>query len=307
MYSLVACVGWTGNIIAITVYITKMRPWNTGIILQFNLAVVDIIYASSLAFLVYYYASGDQWYLGEAMCQFLRFIFMLHMNGSIFILSCLSIFRYLAIVHPLRLRQMHEERCAWISCAVVWLLALAGSVPMIQIISLQEDNGVVSCPDLASSSDVKWVWIYSWLSTILGYLAPLLIVFLCYLQIIRQLQHRPQTNRLMKSKALRLIAVILLVLVLCFFPYHILRAVSIATRRTKCLSCHCMHVQAAYMLSKPLAAMNTCFNFVLYVIFGGKVQHGFLSLFRCGSGSASSRQVGDIAVIGRVSSVGSRL
>ncbi|KAF3860877.1 hypothetical protein F7725_001132 [Dissostichus mawsoni] len=47
--------------------------------------------------LVVYYLMGSKWIFGDVFCKITRFCFNLNLYGSIGFLTCISVFRYLAI------------------------------------------------------------------------------------------------------------------------------------------------------------------------------------------------------------------
>ncbi|XP_043928707.1 2-oxoglutarate receptor 1-like [Protopterus annectens] len=281
MYSIICGIGLFGNVTAITVYVLKMRPWKISTIIMVNLAVTDLLYIASLPFLVEYYTHEENWTMGDFMCRFVRFGFHFNLYGSINFLTCFSIFRYIVIVHPIKSRKIQIKQWAIIACIIVWIISLAEVIPMITMISMAERNGIVKCLDFASSIDVHQVWVYSWTLTVLGYFIPLLVVSACYSRIIYSLSNGPNTQSCHKLKARRLAVIILVVFILCFLPFHILRALRIASRLQLKSCIYNEVVNAAYIVSRPLAGLNTFFNLILYVVGGDNFQQALVSLLRC--------------------------
>ncbi|XP_027668060.2 2-oxoglutarate receptor 1-like [Falco cherrug] len=102
-YSIISLVGFLGNIIVIYVSSFKMRPWKSGTIITLNLALTDLLYVTSLPFLVHCYASGEHWIFGEFVCKFIHFGFHFNLYSSILFLTCFSTLRYVVVVHPTKL------------------------------------------------------------------------------------------------------------------------------------------------------------------------------------------------------------
>nr|XP_020500582.1 2-oxoglutarate receptor 1-like [Labrus bergylta] len=281
-YGIIFIVGLVGNITSIGIYMTKLRPWKSSSIIMVNLAFTDLLYVLSMPFLIFYYSNGDLWTLGAFMCHLVRFGFHLNLYGSILFLTCLAVFRYIVVIKPLMAAQVQQKIWGIIACSIVWILAAAEITPMLTMISHNE-----TCADFASA--IPWpLWWYSWLLTAIGFLLPLVVVFMCYIGIVKELAKGPHTNSPCRMRARRVTVLILVVFVVCFLPYHILRAWRIETRKagndTRII------VHAAYIISRPLAGFNTFFNLALYTLSGDKFRRAFISTFywKCWLTKASS-------------------
>uniref|UniRef100_A0A4W5NDZ9 Oxoglutarate receptor 1 n=1 Tax=Hucho hucho TaxID=62062 RepID=A0A4W5NDZ9_9TELE len=282
MYSVIFVVGLLGNVTSIAIYLAKLRPWKSSCIIMVNLAVTDLLYVLSLPFLVYYYTNGESWTLGNFMCRFVRFGFHFNLYGSILFLTCLAVFRYVVLAHPLRTAQVQQKRWGIVACAAVWAIATVEIVPMLTMITTENKNNKTTCLDFASN-DPAVVWWYGWLLTVLGYLLPLVVVVVCYAGIVRELAKGPHTYSLCRLRARRITILILVVFMVCFLPYHVLRILRVDTRRKPESSCMLEHwVHAAYILSRPVAGLNTFFNLALYTLAGDKFKQAFLSVFHWG-------------------------
>ncbi|XP_070711963.1 2-oxoglutarate receptor 1-like [Pempheris klunzingeri] len=299
-YGVIFIVGLVGNITSIGIYLTKLRPWKSSSIIMVNLALTDLLYVLSMPFLVYYYSNGDSWTLGDFMCRFVRFGFHFNLYGSILFLTCLAVFRYVVVSNPLMAAQVQQTFWGIIACSAVWIIAIAEITPMLTMISLEEHNNKTYCLDFASTisvSDVRW---YSWLLTGLGFLLPLVVVFMCYIGIVKQLAKGPVSSGPRRMRARRVTVLILVVFVVCFLPYHTLRVLRIETRRmqeTPCMVERIVH--AAYIISRPLAGLNTFFNLALYTLSGDKFRRAFLSTFYRKCWLTKARSLVQLAIISK--------
>ncbi|XP_025975191.2 2-oxoglutarate receptor 1-like [Dromaius novaehollandiae] len=281
MYGIIFLVGFPGNVIAICVYSFKMRPWKSSTIIMLNLALTDLLYLTSLPFLIHYYASREHWIFGEFMCKFVRFGFHFNLYSSILFLTCFSIFRYLVIVHPMKFFHVQKKRWAVVACSAVWVISLAAVSPVNFLISSKVEQNRFLCLDLTSSENLGTIRWYNWLLTGLAFFLPLLTVTLCYALIINTLATGPHTQACYKQKARRLAVILLVVFYVCFLPFHVFRAARIDLRLCPA-NCHIeKQIHSAYIISRPLAALNTCGNLLLYVVTGGNFQQAVLSLLRC--------------------------
>ncbi|KAI5943057.1 2-oxoglutarate receptor 1 [Manis javanica] len=122
IYSIIFLVGFPGNAGVISTYVFKMWPWKSSTIITVNLACTDLLYLTSLPFLIHYYASSENRTFGDFMCKFIHFGFHFNLYSSILFLTCFSIFQYFVIIHPMSCFSIHKMRWAVVSCAGVWIV-----------------------------------------------------------------------------------------------------------------------------------------------------------------------------------------
>ncbi|XP_069495553.1 2-oxoglutarate receptor 1-like [Ambystoma mexicanum] len=280
MYSIIFLVGFPGNIICIIIYIFKMRPWRSSLIIMLNLAIADLLYLVSLPFLVYNYTQDESGTLGNFLCSFVRLVFHLNLYGSILFLACFSIFRFFVIVHPMHFTAIHRKRWAKIACALVWGIALVEVIPIGTMFTSKEPHSIASCLDFASSNELYVLRWYNWLLTVLGFALPLVIVTLCYTRIICTLSKGPYASDTDKKRACRLIVVLLVVFNVCYVPFHILRGLRIEARVHSPGTYFETHIHAVYIIFRPIAALNIFGNLFLYAAIGDNFQKAFMSVWR---------------------------
>lgn len=299
-YAIIFVVGLVGNVTSIGIYLTKLRPWKSSSIIMVNLALTDLLYVLSMPFLVYYYSNGDSWTLGNFMCRFVRFGFHFNLYGSILFLTCLAVFRYVVVIKPLLATQVQQKFWGIIACSAVWIIVAAEITPMLTMISLVENDNKTYCLDFASTIPVDVVRWYGWMHTALGFLLPLVVVFMCYIGIVKQLAKGPYTSSPCRMRARHVTVLILVVFVVCFLPYHILRVLWIETRNMQETSCMVEHVvDAAYIISRPLAGLNTFFNLALYTLSGDKFRRAFLGTFYRECWLTKARSLLHLAIISK--------
>ncbi|XP_055062690.2 2-oxoglutarate receptor 1-like [Misgurnus anguillicaudatus] len=302
MYSIIFIVGTVGNITALVVYVFKVRPWTNTTIIMVNLLVSDLLLMVCLPFLVYYYTLNETWTLGLQMCHFTRFIFHFNLYGSILFLTCLSIFRYVVVVRISQKQNIKKKRWGVLACVLVWVVVVAMISPAFNKFELKLENNKTVCADLASTNK-DFAWPYSWVLTVVGYLSPLIVVCLCYWRIMRTLGKGPHTGSEKRMKARRVIVLILTCFIVCFLPFHVLRALRIYTRIMPNVTCMLDHgTQAAYVISRPIAVLNIVFNMMLYTLSGDSFKQAFMDFFRCKQLTENTKEIFKVAVISKPSS-----
>ncbi|NWJ00756.1 OXGR1 protein, partial [Crypturellus undulatus] len=278
LYSLIFLVCFPGNLMTIFMYFFKMRPWKNSTIIMLNLAITDLLYIATLPFFIHYFANGNNWIFGDFMCKFIHFAFYFNMYNGIIFISCFSLFRFFVVVYPVRCFFVRKRKWAVVTCVVVWMISLVAISPLGILITTKDLQNRTICPDLASAEDLDTSRWYNWLLTTFAFFLPLLTVTLCYVIIIYALATGPHTQACYKKKARRLAIVLLVVFYVCFLPFHIFRGLRIELRlqpgscRLKNLICF------MFVLAKPLAALNTFANLLLYVVTGDNIHQAILSL-----------------------------
>ncbi|KAJ7403529.1 2-oxoglutarate receptor 1 [Willisornis vidua] len=280
LYSLIFLVCFPGNIVTIFVYFVKMRPWKSSTIIMLNLAITDLLYVVTLPFFIHYYANGNNWIFGNFMCKLIHFCFYFNMYSGIIFLSCFSIFRFLVVVHPIKCLFLQKRRWAVVTCAVVWMISLVILSPLnILVVPRHKQNRTI-CPDLAAAEDLDTSRWYNRILTVFAFFLPLLTVTLCYVLIIYTLATGPHTQACYKQKARRLAVVLLVVFYVCFLPFHVFRGIRLELR-VQSVGCHLEKtILLMFIITKPLAALNTFGNLLLYVVSGDNFRQAILSLLK---------------------------
>nr|XP_046152511.1 P2Y purinoceptor 4-like [Oncorhynchus gorbuscha] len=273
-YSLVCVLGLVLNSVALWMFLTKMRPWNTSTVYMFHLALSDFLYVLSLPTLIYYYANRSHWPFGVAACKIVRFLFYANLYSSILFLTCISVHRYLGICHPIKALTMVKPRHAHAVCGMVWAAVTACLVPnLIFVTTSQRDNDTM-CHDTTNPEQFEEYVDYSSAVMVLLFGVPFMVIMVCYCLMALALC-RPrrglsssQQNSPSRTKSIKLIVVVLVVFAVCFVPFHITRTLYY-TYRVLNAKCEFLNkVNFAYKITRPLASVNSCIDPLLYFLAG---------------------------------------
>uniref|UniRef100_UPI00358E6DFB P2Y purinoceptor 1-like n=1 Tax=Myxine glutinosa TaxID=7769 RepID=UPI00358E6DFB len=274
-YSISFIFGLAGNLFALGFFCSsRMRPWNAITVYLFNLALADLLYITTLPFLISYYINQTDWPFGEALCRISRFVFHLNLYGSIFFLTCISMHRYAGVVHPLRaLGRLHRRHAVLISFCV-WLYVTILLLPSVVFSDTgsNKSNGM-TCYDTAPSDSLKAYQTYNTVLTVMGFGLPFVVTLICYGFVVRTLRTRVRPRGAsLRSRSLWLVAVVLVSFSLCFFPYHIMRSLNIWSRLhlgLKPSTCSISRtIYATYQVTRGMASINSCLDPVLYFLAG---------------------------------------
>ncbi|XP_010125171.1 PREDICTED: LOW QUALITY PROTEIN: urotensin-2 receptor-like [Chlamydotis macqueenii] len=139
---LVMCLtGTAGNIYTVVVASGRVAGRSAGSlgVYVINLALADLLYLSTIPFVVCTYFAHD-WFFGDVGCRLLLSLDLLTMHASIFFLTAMSLERYWAVARPLRARWAGNAYRK-LASAVLWILSLLLTAPMMAMTQLREGDG----------------------------------------------------------------------------------------------------------------------------------------------------------------------
>ncbi|XP_027735373.1 urotensin-2 receptor-like [Empidonax traillii] len=138
---LVVCLtGMVGNIYTVAVASGRVVGYSAGSlgVYVINLALVDLLYLSTIPFMVCTYFAHD-WLFGDVGCRLLLSLDLLTMHASIFFLTAMSLERYWVVARPLWARRV-SNAYRKLANAILWLLSLLLMTPMMVMTQLQEGD-----------------------------------------------------------------------------------------------------------------------------------------------------------------------
>ncbi|XP_017271758.1 lysophosphatidic acid receptor 6a [Kryptolebias marmoratus] len=280
VFSIVFVIGLITNVVAIYIFTCSLKMRNETTTYMMNLVVSDLLFVFTLPLRVFYFINKN-WPFGAPLCKISVSLFYTNMYGSILFLTCISVDRFLAIVHPFRSRMLRTKRNAKIVCVAVWVLVLSGSLPsgfLLNSTTTDKTNDTIFCFENFSSKQWK-----SHLSKMVifietvGFLIPLLLNVCCSIMVLQTLR-RPQTitrgGKVNKKKVLRMIIVHLSIFCFCFIPYNV-NLVFYALVRTKTLEGCSVEsvVRTIYPIALCIAVFNCCFDPIVYYFTSETIQN----------------------------------
>ncbi|KAG7217670.1 hypothetical protein INR49_021359 [Caranx melampygus] len=263
VFSIVFVVGLITNVVAIYIFTCSLKLRNETTTYMINLVVSDLLFVFTLPLRVFYFINQN-WPFGSMLCKFSVSLFYTNMYGSMLFLTCISVDRFLAIVHPFRSRTLRTKRNAKIVCITVWVLVLSGSLPtgfLLQTTS-QESRKTNATFCFENFSSKQWK---SHLSKV--------VIFIETVGFIIPLLLNPR-GKLNKTKILRMIIVHLFIFCFCFIPYNV-NLVFYALVRTKTLQgCYVESVvRTIYPVALCIAVSNCCFDPIVYYFTSETIQN----------------------------------
>ncbi|XP_078026523.1 P2Y purinoceptor 1-like [Epinephelus lanceolatus] len=247
-----------------------------------NLGLADILYLLTLPFLMVYYFMRGKWIFGDAFCKITRFCFYLNLYGSIGFLTCISVYRYLAVVHPVRVMgRLTLTRSVGIS-AMVWVLVSAQSVPDV-FYTKTYGNSTEKCVDTTTNTYVESYLNYTLGRTFTGFCIPFLITLGCYGHVIVVLCRTNTTDKVLKQRSLKLLFILILLFSVCYIPYHVLKNLSLWSRvlcKQKIFVKWLKGADIAYQISRGLVCLNSALNPLVYLLGNEDIPAQFRQLLQ---------------------------
>ncbi|CAJ1070130.1 proteinase-activated receptor 3-like [Xyrichtys novacula] len=221
IYVLVIIVGIPANVAILSMLVAKIRKVSSAI-LYCSLAVSDLLLLLSLFFKAHYHFHGNHWVLGEAACRVVTACFYGNLYCSAQTLACISIKRYLAVVHPFMYKRLPKRTYTTCVSIAVWGVFGAAIIPelLVQQSYWLPEVGRTTCHDVLPLDFDSHVFLlyYNLFLTVFGLLVPLVITVVCFARIISELQ-QSHHDWAMYIKASSLVFGIFL---LCFTPAGVL-------------------------------------------------------------------------------------
>lgn len=239
-----------------------------------SLAIADFLFCVTLPFKIAYHLNGNNWVFGELMCRATTVIFYGNMYCSILLLACISISRYLAIVHPFTYRALPKRTYAFVTCGLVWTMVFLYLLPFLilkqEYYLVQQD--ITTCHDVHNTCESSSPFqLYYFVSlAVFGFLIPFVVVIYCYTAIIRRL-NTYDDRWLCYVKASLLILVIFTI---CFAPSNVILIIHHANYYYN----NADGLYFVYLIALCLGSLNSCLDPLLYFLMSKIIDHSTVYL-----------------------------
>uniref|UniRef100_A0A8C6S778 Coagulation factor II (thrombin) receptor-like 1, tandem duplicate 1 n=1 Tax=Neogobius melanostomus TaxID=47308 RepID=A0A8C6S778_9GOBI len=279
IYIIVFVVGLPANALAIWVFLFRIKKKHPSSIYMANLALADLLFVIWVPLKIAYHFNGNDWIYGEGLCKVLVAFFYGNMYCSILFITCISVQRYWAVVHPLT--QLRRDNCVAIALSVtVWIVVWVITVPLYlydQEVRVTNMN-IFTCHDVTRPSQKKMAAGYFFTMGTLGFIVPSFVCIVSYVLMLKALRNNMSDPTIAKKrrKAIILIITVLVLFIVCFTPSNIMLLVHYSLL----LSGATNNLYGFYITTLCLASLNSCIDpFVYYFIsedFRDHVKNTFL-------------------------------
>ncbi|CAJ0945436.1 unnamed protein product [Ranitomeya imitator] len=275
VYATVFLLNIIGNsLVILVICYNKTKKSSTDIYLL-NLAVADLLFSLTLPFWATYRVK--EWVFGIVMCKIVSVLQEVNFYSGIFLLACISVDRYLAIVHATEFFTNKKYGVAF-SIIAIWIISIGISIPSIWFrdVFLPPSRGIV-CHENLGPETSDWMINIRIGRHVMGFFIPLLVMLFCYGFVIKTLIRAKNSQ---KHRAMKVILAVFLVFLICWLPHNITVMVDSLMRRELVNETCSLRDQlnTALYITEVLGFTHSCINPILYAFIGHKFRHSFLTI-----------------------------
>ncbi|XP_037292470.1 gonadotropin-releasing hormone II receptor-like [Manduca sexta] len=195
MYSALLVVGAVGNAGVFASLVRSRRRKSRVNLLMTHLVVADLIVTFIVIPLEVSWRTTNAWLAGNLACKIFLVLraFGLYLSSNV--LVCISVDRYFAILHPLRLPVARKRSKTMLSLA--WLIALLCSLPQSLVFRVMHHPKVPEfeqCVSFEAFANQSQELAYNVFCLCAMYFLPLLIISVCYVCIFYEIFKNSKQN-----------------------------------------------------------------------------------------------------------------
>nr|XP_015215640.1 PREDICTED: melanin-concentrating hormone receptor 1-like isoform X1 [Lepisosteus oculatus] len=268
VFGIICLLGTAGNIVVIVTVFKKSKfrcRSSVPDIFIVNLSVVDLLFLLGMPLLIHQLLGNGVWRFGESLCTIITALDSNSQFTSTYILTAMTLDRYLATVYPLASARFRTPAVAVRVICLVWLLSFLSITPVwmyARLIPLP--GGVLGCGIRLPrpETDIYWYTLYQFF---LAFAVPFAIISVAYRRILLRMSSSEalttQRSARRKTKRVTRIAItICLVFFCCWAPFYVLQLVQLALEQPT------LPFYYAYRFVISLGYANSCLNPFIYIV-----------------------------------------
>ncbi|XP_052457707.1 leukotriene B4 receptor 1-like [Carassius gibelio] len=257
-------VGTPGNLLVVWTIVKHVKQRSHTVLLILHLAVADLLVLITLP--LWIYSLVCSWVFGEAACKAMVYIINVCMYSSVFIITTMSVERFLAVRYPFASVVWRRRQALNKVLLMIWIASFLLSIPVIVTHTLGEDYGENQCLfreyETAAQEAVLLI-----LESLVGFVIPFFTLLVCYGCLFSRIA---QMNFKSKRKSTFLICSVVVMFALCWIPHHVgnlLSLISLALKHSDPSMANSLEDTCTTMtfIAGALTFISSSVNPVLYV------------------------------------------
>ncbi|XP_066574011.1 C-X-C chemokine receptor type 3-like [Amia ocellicauda] len=278
LYALALLLGLPGNVLMLAMLFRQHQPWRGTDVFVMNLALADTLLVITLPLWATQAVWG--WSFRTPLCKIVGGVFKVNFFCCIFLLTCISLYCYLSIVH-----HMHfHPRQVWGACLSIWLLGLLLSIPDLIVLEAgmpEQWGGRTKCilhyeHPWESWGITDWQFVCRLLYHVTSLLLSFAIIGFCFICELRK-KDGVQIHGIMRN-----IFRLVLASFLCWLPYNLTLLVDTLNSWLDFIhTCSSrLALDTSLVVTSALASLHCCLNTLLYAFLRKKVRSHLQGLLR---------------------------
>lgn len=255
-------VGTPGNLLVVWTIVRHVKQRSHTVLLIMHLAVADLLVVVTLP--LWIYSLVWSWVFTEVVCKAMVYVIYACMYGSIFLITIMSVERFLAVRYPFASAAWRKKQMLKKILLGVWVVSFLLSIPVLITQVLDDSDGQKKCLNREFSSNTEEAALLI-LESLVGFVIPFSILVICYGCLYSRIT---QMSFRSKRKSTLLIVGVVVAFALCWIPHHITNLLSLvyfaygdSPVGDKILDV----LNALHMVSGSLVFVSSTINPVLYV------------------------------------------
>ncbi|XP_047443544.1 chemokine (C motif) receptor 1a, duplicate 1 [Mugil cephalus] len=274
-FSIVITLSLTGNILVLVILALYENLKSLTNIFILNLAISDLIFTSGLPFWAIYHVHG--WLFSVMLCRIVTFVFFTGFYSSILFLTVMTVYRYLAVVHPFSDLSSQRLSIGVFVSVFTWIISIGAAMPSLlysAVITIHhKEKQSLGC----EYSQKVWKIVAVSQQNVF-FLVAFVVMAFCYIRILMKIT---KTRSHTKNRAVKLVFCIVAVFFIGWVPYNVVIFLSILADHVIVPFDTCdasIGLDYLFFVCRLFAFSHCCLNPVFYAFIGVKFRSHLKSL-----------------------------
>ncbi|XP_041070387.1 ovarian cancer G-protein coupled receptor 1-like [Carcharodon carcharias] len=271
VYIAVFVIGLPTNLLSLYHSYLQIRQRNELGIYLCNLTISDLLHLACFPLWIQYLLMKDNWVNGELLCRFTGIVLYENIYVSIAFLCCISIDRYLALVHPLRFHTFRTLKAVLLVSTLIWIKEIGTSLFIFTHHGTVKDrNNHLLCFEHYPLQ--SWQRRINYYRLSVGFLFPIVLLAFSYRKVLISIRESQGIQQSQKLRIKKLVLSAIVICCICFAPYHIMLLIRTLSEDTCNFARSSFHY---YHIGLLLTSLNCVADPILYC-FVSESTHGIL-------------------------------